>query len=114
MFWAWRVKLEFKTRGAIIQNTGRPVHVMPQQKSSKHNLKAVPNIVEPDETVPDPNECPVCFGTGMEVVPGKGARICSCRKLPTRDEGFERGLPPDTVDSILQLINRRLNYKILR
>jgi DNA replication protein DnaC len=23
--------------------------------------------------------CPKCFGTGMEIVPGKGARPCSCR-----------------------------------
>lgn len=23
--------------------------------------------------------CPICFGTGMEIVPGKGARPCRCR-----------------------------------
>ena len=23
--------------------------------------------------------CPFCFGTGMEIVPGKGARRCKCR-----------------------------------
>jgi DNA replication protein DnaC len=28
--------------------------------------------------------CPVCFGTGMEVVPGKGARPCRCRRNDRR------------------------------
>src|SRR5258705_5077456 len=28
--------------------------------------------------------CPVCFGTGMEVVPGKGARPCRCRRKDRR------------------------------
>ncbi|HVF31108.1 MAG TPA: ATP-binding protein, partial [Pyrinomonadaceae bacterium] len=23
--------------------------------------------------------CPICFGSGMEIVAGKGARVCSCR-----------------------------------
>lgn len=27
----------------------------------------------------EPSGCPFCFGTGMEVVPGKGARRCRCR-----------------------------------
>ena len=45
-------------------------------------------------------ECPKCFGTGMEIVPDKGARICECRrkkkaagqlasvKLPRRYDGY--------------------------
>jgi len=28
--------------------------------------------------------CPTCFGTGMEVVPGKGARTCHCRRIDRR------------------------------
>ena len=28
--------------------------------------------------------CPLCFGTGMEVVPGTGARRCSCRSRDRR------------------------------
>ena len=27
-----------------------------------------------------PTVCPRCYGTGMEVIPGKGARRCECRK----------------------------------
>jgi DNA replication protein DnaC len=36
-----------------------------------------------DGELPDPGEapsaCPFCYGTGMETVPGKGARRCRCR-----------------------------------
>lgn len=36
-----------------------------------------PRSHKPDSTVTE--TCPVCFGTGMEEVPGKGARPCRCR-----------------------------------
>jgi DNA replication protein DnaC len=29
--------------------------------------------------------CPICFGTGMEVVPGKGAKTCKCRIASSLD-----------------------------
>ncbi|MDX6712397.1 MAG: replication protein DnaC [Blastocatellia bacterium] len=32
-----------------------------------------------------PSVCPICFGTGMEVVPGKGARRCVCRTKNLRE-----------------------------
>ncbi len=56
---------------------------MANEKTKIHNLKAVPKRLVPSiET--DPNECPKCFGIGMEVVAGKGARICECRKLKSQ------------------------------
>ena len=56
---------------------------MANEKPKIHNLKAVPKRLVPSiET--DPNECPKCFGIGMEVVAGKGARICECRKLKSQ------------------------------
>jgi len=72
---------------------------MPQEKPRTHSLKAVPRPVEASDTA-DLEVCPKCFGTGMEVVPDKGARICDCRKrrqqsgqfdavrLPKRYDGF--------------------------
>lgn len=30
------------------------------------------------------NACPFCYGTGMEVTPGKGARRCRCRAINAR------------------------------
>jgi DNA replication protein DnaC len=54
------------------------------------NLKAVPE--SPIRTQRDPVAregmfCLLCLGTGMEVVAGKGARICPCRK---RDSHLEQ------------------------
>lgn len=55
---------------------------MPSEKRITSKLKAVTPAEA--ETIGDGgshDECPKCFGTGMELVPGKGARICSCRRL---------------------------------
>lgn len=39
--------------------------------------------------------CRLCFGTGVEVVPGKGARRCECRKRNSRDKLLEAArIPP--------------------
>jgi DNA replication protein DnaC len=57
--------------------------------SSTKRLEAVPDAIENVESeqqfsasTPEPVICSLCFGSGMEVVPGKGARRCRCR---TRD-----------------------------
>lgn len=55
---------------------------MPSPKSNSPNLKAVPKIdIDISEILPDPDPdvCQTCHDTGIEVVPGKGARPCSCR-----------------------------------
>src|ERR1051326_2369918 len=38
--------------------------------------------------------CPICFGTGLEVVPGKGARRCQCRTQDTRSKLLEQARIP--------------------
>jgi DNA replication protein DnaC len=62
---------------------------MPQEKAKIHPLFAVPNAAQdaPDydgydapEISDEPEVCAKCYGSGMEVVPGKGARQCECRK----------------------------------
>jgi len=73
---------------------------MPQEKVKTHKLKAVPSpasSLEGDEEL-DREECPMCFGAGMEVVPGKGARICVCRKLKSQVGKFERVRLPKRYD----------------
>jgi DNA replication protein DnaC len=50
--------------------------------TSPENAKHFPLFAVPDERaseIPDSAQCPLCFGTGMEVVAGKGARRCECR-----------------------------------
>lgn len=73
---------------------------MPQENAKNHNLKAVPRLPSTtDETQDgDASECPRCFGTGMEIVKGKGARICPCRKLRSRHGQFESVRLPKRYD----------------
>lgn len=42
----------------------------------------------------DPAACALCHGTGMEVVPGKGARRCPCRAQDHRHRLFEAARIP--------------------
>lgn len=70
---------------------------MPEEKAKNKDLK----IVRPPEDDGGPEVCAVCFGTGMEIVPGKGARKCQCRqqkahtnlldkvRIPKRYEGCD-------------------------
>ncbi len=73
---------------------------MPQDKAKKHNLKAVPDVSSQIESVDTstPSECPKCYGTGLEIVPGKGAQFCSCRKLKTRSGQFDSVRLPKRYD----------------
>ncbi len=66
---------------------------MPENKSKNSILKAVPTRVGAD-----PDECPKCFGSGMEIVTGKGARICDCRKLKAKKGQFESVRLPRRYD----------------
>src|SRR2546423_12909218 len=74
---------------------------MPQKKPIGHNLKAVPMTAAADvsdEAESESQECPKCFGTGMEVVSGKGARICGCRRLRSQSGQFDSVRLPKRYD----------------
>ena len=72
---------------------------MPSEKSSNHNLKAVPKREPKGSNVDQTSdECPKCFGTGMEIIQGKGARICPCRKIRSRDIQFQSVRLPKRYD----------------
>lgn len=73
---------------------------MPQETPRNHNLKAVPKLSQLDEMdeAAEVEECPKCYGTGMEIVPGKGARICSCRKMRSQHGQFESVRLPKRYD----------------
>ncbi len=72
---------------------------MPQEKAKIHSLFAVPNTVDdapekdfygsPDDG-DEPEVCSKCFGSGLEVVPGKGARRCECRKQNSHTNLLEK------------------------
>jgi DNA replication protein DnaC len=43
-----------------------------------------------DENGGEPEICPKCFGSGMEVVAGKGARRCECRKIKSQSNQLDK------------------------
>jgi DNA replication protein DnaC len=71
---------------------------MPRESLKSQNLKAVPPAGRQVEQPPagamqvtdEIEQCPVCFGSGMEIIPGKGARPCSCRMSDQRSNPFEK------------------------
>src|SRR5215213_4862006 len=76
---------------------------MPQEKAKIHSLFAVPNtdISAPEhdfynapEVGDEPEVCPKCYGSGMEVVAGKGARKCECRKQKSSTNTLEKARIP--------------------
>ena len=77
---------------------------MAQEKAKIHQLFAVPNAAQDVSeergfynapTVADePEICPACYGSGMEIVPGKGARPCKCRKQKNFSDLIEKARIP--------------------
>ncbi len=72
---------------------------MPQEKAKIHSLFAVPNTAQdaPErdfynapEVGGEPEICPKCYGSGMEVVAGKGARKCECRKQKSHTNQLDK------------------------
>jgi DNA replication protein DnaC len=78
---------------------------------SSDNAKKIPPLFavperEPDDDAPPPKKparrqssespatCQRCYGAGMEVIPGKGARRCECRTPDTRGKLLEQARIP--------------------
>src|ERR1044072_3903963 len=56
---------------------------MPSDNSDNNVIPFASGIHEPtDSKNPQPQDtvCPICFGTGTRLEPGKGAAICDCRR----------------------------------
>ena len=62
---------------------------MPSNTSKAARLRVVTNVPEPPQ--PDADEaCEICYGTGVEIVPGKGARPCECRQRDSHSSFLDR------------------------
>lgn len=81
---------------------------MPQEKAKIHSLFAVPNTAQdaPDydfynapEVGDEPEVCPKCYGSGMEVVKGKGARPCECRKQKSHTKQLDKTRIPKRYEN---------------
>jgi DNA replication protein DnaC len=69
--------------------------------SNARRLTVVPDAEESDfpgsqilSAAAEPSVCPLCFGAGMEVVPGKGARRCHCRTQDAQTKLLEAASIP--------------------
>ena len=67
---------------------------MPAEKAKLSKLKAVPSSPTPKidriENAPGDDGCQICYGTGVEIVPGKGARPCNCRTRDAHSSHLDR------------------------
>src|SRR5450432_501719 len=75
---------------------------MPTETTNKPAIRIVMSDDESSETqfdndqnaAPESTVCEFCFGTGVEVVPGKGARACGCRAQDSRRKFLESARIP--------------------
>jgi DNA replication protein DnaC len=64
---------------------------MPDEKRKNIALSASDGQVQKQmKEIEEPEVCPTCFGSGMEIVPGKGARPCHCRRQTSHDKLLDR------------------------
>jgi DNA replication protein DnaC len=73
---------------------------MPKESVKKHKLTAVPDVRTDIDAIYstdmdlDRDTCQLCFGSGLEVVAGKGARPCECRKRDAQSGLLEKARLP--------------------
>ncbi len=79
---------------------------MPQEKATIHPLFAVPDLQPEREFFEDarderdePEVCSLCYGSGMEIVAGKGARPCKCRKQKSHSNLIEKARIPKRYEN---------------
>src|SRR5258707_13110511 len=80
----------------------------PSEKSKSKPFRVVKSEQASPQPAADPNStaessCPQCFGPGMEVVPGEGARRCRCQSPDHRQRLFQAArIPPRYQHCTLQ------------
>ena len=65
-------------------------------ESSKIALSVVPPPPDSDQT---DDVCPICYGAGVEIVAGKGARVCSCQKQDAHTGNLRKAKLPRRYES---------------
>lgn len=72
-----------------LPNTARPFQLVESIETSVENdINDASNISTQIGSKDEP--CNICFGSGMEIVPGRGARQCECRKQRGRKSNQPR------------------------
>jgi DNA replication protein DnaC len=76
---------------------------MAQENLKYHQLSLVPNLelepefdpaILPEDLGTEVELCPRCHGTGFEVVKGRGARPCECKRLKSHEKLLEAARIP--------------------
>jgi DNA replication protein DnaC len=70
-----------------------PLFAVPERESAAEVSPPTPKAPRGKQS-DSPAACPRCFGSGLEVVPGKGARRCECRTSDTRGKLLEQARIP--------------------
>jgi len=79
---------------------------MSQEESNIRKFSVVPK--QAGQRGDDADLCPICFGSGIEIVPGQGARACQCRIQKAKENLLDRlNIPKRYADSYIN------NYKPL-
>ncbi len=66
--------------------------------ATANELHLIQNISAPalsEQNNPEDDACLKCFGSGMEIVEGKGARLCECRRLENSLNPFTKARVPN-------------------
>jgi DNA replication protein DnaC len=63
---------------------------MSQEESNIRQFSVVPKSGQGAAGYVAEEPCPVCFGAGLEVVPGEGARLCQCRIAKSKEHHLDR------------------------
>ena len=61
-----------------------PLFAVPEREAPGEEFQLTEDRPARRKRAEAPASCPLCFGTGLEVIPGKGARRCECRTSDAR------------------------------
>jgi DNA replication protein DnaC len=71
-----------------------PLFAVPEREAAADDSPVMDEKPARSRKVESAAACQRCFGTGLEVVPGKGARRCECRTQDTRGKLLEQARIP--------------------
>jgi DNA replication protein DnaC len=61
-----------------------PLFAVPEREAASEDFQLTEDKPARRKRAEAPASCPLCFGTGLEVIPGKGARRCECKTSDAR------------------------------
>ena len=71
-----------------------PLFAVPERDAAADDSQLTGGKTTRRRKAETPAVCPQCFGTGLEVIPGRGARRCECRTHDTRSKLLEQARIP--------------------